>query len=234
MGRRPNYSPEFKLKCVQEYLNGKSYRQVARENHLINVRYTSIKRWVDKYLQNGSAAFEYIPLNTNYSDDLKQKAIQDYLNHQGSYEQIALKYGISSGAVLRYWVLAHNVGLQTEETDMNNMEDRLKPSERRKAMKFSQEQKTEAVHWCVAHNRNYQETADRYGCSYQQIYTWCSKVENDGVHALEDRRGKRKPQELLSSDEQLRKENEELRKENEILKRQAELLKKLNQKGRRW
>ena len=72
----------------------------------------------------------------------------------------------------------------------------------------------------------------RLGCFYQQIYSWCSKAENKGIEALEDNRGKRKSQELLSSKELLLKENEQLKKENEMLRRQAELLKKLNLKGR--
>lgn len=234
MGRRSNYSPEFKLKCVKEYLNGKSYSRVARENSLPKDGYHSVKGWVKKYLQNGYTAFEYSSVNTKYSDDLKRKAVQDYLNNKGSYRQIALKYGISSDTVLRKWVLAHNVGLQTEETSMKDKKIRQKSEKRSKAVKFSQEKKAEAVKWCVDHDHNYQAAATEFGCSYSQIYSWCSKAENNGMDALEDRRGKRKPQEILSSEEQLKRENEGLRKENEILRRQAELLKKLNQKGRGW
>lgn len=232
MGRKSIYSQEFKIKCVQDHIDGLPYSQIIKENGLSKNDLKMLRTWVTKYLRSGSSALESVSTKSNYSDDLKQMAVQDYLSNEASYLKIATKYGISSESVLRNWVLAHNIGLQTEETNMKRNEVEQKTLKRRKAKKFSLAQKEEAIKWCIDHDRNYHETADKYGCSYQQIYSWCSKAENKGIEALEDNRGKRKSQELLSSKELLLKENEQLKKENEMLRRQAELLKKLNLKGR--
>ena len=232
MGRKSIYSQEFKMKCVQDHIDGLPYSQIIKENGLSKNDLKMLRTWVAKYLRSGSSALESVSTHSNYSDNLKQMAVRDYLSNKASYLKIAAKYGISSESVLRNWVLAHNIGLQTEETNMKRNGVEQKTLKRRKAKKFSLAQKEEAIKWCIDHDRNYHETAAKYGCSYQQIYSWCSKAENKGIDALEDRRGKRKSQELLSSKELLLKENEQLKKENEMLRRQAELLKKLNLKGR--
>ena len=52
---------------------------------------------------------------------------------------------------------------------MKRNEVEQKTLKRRKAKKFSLAQKEEAIKWCIDHDRNYHETADKYGCSYQQI-----------------------------------------------------------------
>ncbi|WP_408643216.1 helix-turn-helix domain-containing protein [[Clostridium] polysaccharolyticum] len=48
------------------------------------------------------------------------------------------------------------------------------------------------VQYCIAHNHNYNETAEKYQVSYQQARNYTVKYETGGVQALNDNRGKRK------------------------------------------
>ena len=44
-----------------------------------------LRTWVTKYLRSGSSALESVSTKSNYSDDLKQMAVQDYLSNEASY-----------------------------------------------------------------------------------------------------------------------------------------------------
>ena len=50
---------------------------------------------------------------------------------------------------------------------------------------------------CLANGKNYQETAAQYRVSYQQVYQWVCKLEQEGEgeEALQDCRGRTKPAE---------------------------------------
>lgn len=94
----------------------------------------------------------------------------------------------------------------------------------------TQEERVEIVSYCIANDKDYGKTIDRYGVSYQQIYSWVRKYEADGVDGLCDRRGKRKDEASMSEVEKLRAriklkeaENYQLRMENDLLKKLAEL-----------
>lgn len=43
--------------------------------------------------------------------------------------------------------------------------------------------------WILKYNRNYNETAEKYQVSYQQVRNWTIKYDKSGVDALIDRRG---------------------------------------------
>ena len=51
----------------------------------------------------------------------------------------------------------------------------------------------EIVSYCIAKGKDYGATIEKYGVSYQQIYSWVCKYEVKGVDGLIDKRGKRKP-----------------------------------------
>ena len=50
----------------------------------------------------------------------------------------------------------------------------------KKAKKTSPQERLEIVKDCLARERNYGETARRYGCSYQQVRNWVQKYETMG------------------------------------------------------
>ena len=98
----------------------------------------------------------------------------------------------------------------------------------------TQDERLEIVSYCISHNKDYRETMEKYGVSYQQIYSWVSKYEKQGVDGLLDKRGKRKPMEEMDETERLRAENKMLKAQNELKELEILVLKKLQEiEGRR-
>ena len=56
----------------------------------------------------------------------------------------------------------------------------------------TQEERVQIVKDCLASGKNYGEMALKYKVSYQQVRTWTLRFEEMGETGLEDRRGKRK------------------------------------------
>ncbi len=67
-----------------------------------------------------------------------------------------------------------------------------------KGRKTTFEVRMEIVRYCLDNGRNYQRTAEVFAVSYQQVYGWTKKYDADGVHRLEDRRGRTKQEEELT------------------------------------
>ena len=81
----------------------------------------------------------------------------------------------------------------------------------------------------ILHDKNYSETAEKYGVSYQQIYSWVRKYEAKGVDGLSDRRGKAKPEDELTEADRLRMENKLLQAKLKDMEMENKLLKKLRE-----
>ena len=95
------------------------------------------------------------------------------------------------------------------------------------------DERVEIVQYCIAHDRNYAETAKEYRISYQQARSYTVKYEAGGVEALQDRRGRSKAIEEMSEVERLRAENRLLRAEKERAEMEGSFLKKLDELERR-
>ncbi len=95
------------------------------------------------------------------------------------------------------------------------------------------DERIEIVQYCIAHNHNYIETAEKYQISYQQARNYTVKYKSDGIDALKDNRGKRKSENEMTELERLRAENRILRAEKERAEMEASFLKKLEEIERR-
>ncbi|GLB28867.1 hypothetical protein LAD12857_07900 [Lacrimispora amygdalina] len=95
------------------------------------------------------------------------------------------------------------------------------------------DERIEIVQYCIAHNHNYIETAEKYQVSYQQARNYTVKYKSDGIDALKDNRGKRKSKNEMTELERLRAENRILRAEMERAEMEASFLKKLEEIERR-
>lgn len=89
------------------------------------------------------------------------------------------------------------------------------------------EERLEIVKYCLEHNRNYIETAEKYQVSYQQVRNWVIKYDKSGVDALIDRRGKRKSEDEFTEIDRLKAQNRLLEAKNRWLEMENEVLKKL-------
>nr|WP_157888460.1 helix-turn-helix domain-containing protein [Lachnoclostridium phocaeense] len=102
-----------------------------------------------------------------------------------------------------------------------------------KGRKTTFDERVEIVQYCIAHDHNYAKTSEQFEISYQQARNYTIKYEKQGVEALRDRRGKRKPEAEMSELERLRAENRILRAEKEHAQMEADFLKKLAEIERR-
>lgn len=96
--------------------------------------------------------------------------------------------------------------------------------------KTTKEERIEIVKYCIEHDCDYKNTAAKYDVSYSQVYAWVRSYKANGEEGLEDRRGRRKPDEELDELERLRRENLRLKRQlkeqemlNELLKKVKEL-----------
>jgi transposase-like protein len=104
-----------------------------------------------------------------------------------------------------------------------------------KGRKTTYDERVEIVKYCVEHEYKYNDAAQKYQVSYQQVYTWMEKYKHDGVEGLEDRRGKRKEEDEMSELEKLKAKNKLLEAENRQKQMEIDFLKKLNEiEGRRY
>ena len=115
MSKSP-YTPEFRAKVSQEYLNGVGSYDYISAKYEIGKK--TLHQWVAKYRIYGIAAFVHKSGNTSYSSDFKILCVEAVLSGEGSVDDIVAKYNISSREVLRNWVKRYNVNRELEEKDM--------------------------------------------------------------------------------------------------------------------
>lgn len=225
MSKRSPKSVEEKLEVVQLYLNnGKSVGCLSRK---YEVDYSTVREWIRKYKQDGIDGLIESRTWKKYSQELKEQAVQDYLKGLGSLNTIVEKYHISDKWVLRSWINRYTSGRDLKATSKGK-------SRMKQGRKTTFEERVEIVSFTIAHEKDYQAAMEKYGVSYQQVYSWVRKFERDGSQGLEDRRGKgleTKPN--LTPEEELQLKIKQLEERNRLLEMEVGLLKKLDEIQRR-
>ena len=217
-------SIEDKIYAVNLYLDGKESQ--SRIATMFDVSLASVQQWIRNYQSMGVEAFK-LTGNKKYSKELKQQAVLDYLAGCGSQDDICKKYGIRSKAKLQNWIKKYN---GHEELKSSGTGGTLIMT---KGRKTTFDERIEIVQYCIAHDHNYAETAEKYQVSYQQARSYTIKYESKGVEALKDNRGKRKSLDSMSELEKLRAEVKILRAEKERAEMEVAFLKKLEEIERR-
>jgi transposase-like protein len=217
-------SPDKKISAIKSFLNGEgSQRSIAAQ---LGISYQSFQQWIRNYKSMGTDAFTMIG-NKKYSSELKLSAVQDYLACIGSQDDICLKYGIRSKCKLQEWIMKYNSHEELKSSGMGGTAIMTK------GRKTTYDERIEIVQYCIEHENNYAETAEKYKVSYQQVYTWLKKYEEKGVEGLRDRRGRTKPEDEMSELEILRAENRLLKAQNKRQEMEMAFLKKLDEIERR-
>ena len=228
MGRKTKYKKEIKLEIVRRYIAGESAVQLADE-FMIEGKHAVVRigEWRRKYEAMGEGAFNPSHRNKSYSKELKEAAIQDYLNGLGSLGTIANKYGISTHELLRKWIMKYNSHIETKDYDP-------KPEVyMAKSRKTIYEERIEIVNYCLKHEFNYKETAIKYGVNYAQVYSWVKKYKEQGEDGLQDKRGRKKLESEMTIEEKLRHELKKEQARNKYLEMENAALKKLEEIERR-
>ena len=222
--RRTKFEPDVMINAVQEYLDGQTSQQTIAKR--LGIVQKSFQEWIRKYRSMGADAFTQNG-NRRYSTELKEQAVTDYLAGRGSLQDICKNYKIMSESQLRSWIMKYNGHEELKASGTGGTVIMTK------GRKTTFDERVEIVQYCIAHGRNYTETAEKYQVSYQQARSYTVKYEAGGVEALRDRRGRTKPQEEMSEVERLRAENRILRAEKERAEMEASFLKKLDEIERR-
>lgn len=213
-----------KIYWVQRYLSGEdSARHIAEGLHISD---TTFLQWVRIYQSLGEAGLLSKFQNSKYTAELKRGAVQDYLAGVDSLSGICRKYGIRSRTQLQKWISKYG----HEQLKTSGTGGRIAMT---KGRKTSYDERIEIIKYCIEHQNNYTETAQKFKVSYQQVYSWLNKYEQNGVETLQDKRGRRKPESKMSDLEKLRAKNTLLEAQNRKLQMENDFLKKLDEIERR-
>ena len=197
---KSSYTPEFRAKIAQEYLNGNCSRKDLSKKY--NLPESTIRDWINVYKTHGINAFINTNGNKQYTKDFKIQCVEAVLKGESSVLDVVSQYQISSSHMLREWISLYNANRELKEI----------------------------VDYCINHNRDYKGTASIYNVSYSQVYSWVKKYDVQGDDGLTDRRGRHKTDEEVNELERLRRENIRLKRQlqekdmlNELLKKVQEL-----------
>jgi transposase-like protein len=219
-------SPEVIIAAVKRCVSGES--SYTEEMKLLGVPKQTLQDWIRKYETFGIEGF--LPSgNEKYSKGTKERAVNAYLNGEGSQAYICRKFKIKDRKTLRTWIKVYNSHRE------------LRPSRGRgsdiymtKGRNTTYEERVEIVSYCIEHGNDYVATIEKYGVSYQQIYSWVRKYKEKGAEGLVDKRGKRKLESEMTELEKLRAENRMLEARNKRLELECAVLKKLEEIEGRW
>ena len=213
------------IEAVIRYLNGEGSKEKIAEEY--GFKETRLRYAIMQYEEKGQIVLIEQEHNNQYSLELKENAVREYLNGQGSLRQIAVKYGLRSDRQLYDWIKVYNSGRGFRRKMSGG-------SRMKEARSTTVEERIQIAKDCIANGGNYSETALKFNVSYQQVYQWVKKYKEFGDAGLEDRRGKRlKDQTPRTREEELEIEIAKLKHELYMTKMERDVLKKLDEIVRR-
>ena len=224
---KKEFTIEDKIKAIELHIrDGVGYGGISDR---YGVPITTLRHWIRKYQTFGAEGLMQRKGNQSYSAELKRCAVEEYLSGKGSLHDICVKYKIHSDLQLRNWIKVYNSHRE------------LRPSRGRGSDIYmttgrntTYEERVEIVSYCIEQGNDYAAAVEKYGVSYQQIYSWVRKYKENGAEGLLDKRGKRKPESAMTELEKLRAENRMLEARNKRLETENAVLKKLEEIERRW
>ena len=223
---KKSFSTDIKILALQ-YLEEGQYT-IKEICQMFAVHPDTLYQWRSLYQFGGIEALMRPKKNKVYSKELKQSAIEDNLTEKYSKYDILAKYGISSLSVFKKWLKIYTSHSELKDSDKGMSQTMTK------GRKTTVEERIEIAKACLANEKNYQETAMQYEVSYQQVYQWVRKFEQHGEEGLHDRRGRTKPVEDRTPEDELRLKIRQMERENERLRAENLLLKKLEEIERRF
>ncbi len=214
MDKRIKFTKEEKIAVAKRYLEGGiGSNSLARE---VGCNKQLILCWAYAYKEYGENAFRDTTKHRAYTKEFKKQVVDYYLEH-GSVHLTAAHYCIS-GHVLRNWIKAHKDGTLKDKIPMPEVYHM-------KGRRTTFEERKEIVHYCLAHDKNYKETAKIYSLPYSRVFNMVKKYEQEGEEGIMDAKT-RNALHPLTETEKLRRENERLKKELKLEKLKRELVQK--------
>ena len=97
------YSFEFKLKVVQEYLEGGGGASFLSKKYNIPSK-RDLQKWIAAYNKFGADGLMRKRENKTYSLEFKLHVVESYLTTEVSYQGLALQVGMNNPALITKWV----------------------------------------------------------------------------------------------------------------------------------
>ncbi|RPA55515.1 helix-turn-helix domain-containing protein [Aerococcus agrisoli] len=227
MSKRVKLSADEKLAIIKPILGGcSSLRFVSKE---MNLHGSVIQTWIRKYKADGFEGLVESKTWKRYSKNLKKMAVEDVVFRGYSKNSTVKKYHISSFSVLQRWINLYNSGKELKSTSMGRSKTTMT-----KGRKTTFEERLEITQFTIARDNDYDGATEKYGVSYQQIYSWVKKYQLKGSDGLKDLRGQNKPENELTDTERLKFRIKELEARNEYLEMQKDIEKKLLELNQRY
>lgn len=225
MSKRVKYTVEEKIQIIKEYQNGiGTLREISKK---YKIDQSTISVWIYKFERYGVEELIESSSWKKYSRELKEMAIQDYILGELHLAEVIRKYEISDHSVFLKWLKKYTSHSEVKATGKGISQSMTK------GRTTTLKEKIEIVLSCIANGLDYQNTADVYKVSYQQVYHWVKKYESGGEDALKDRRGRKKDEDELTQEEKVQLETKIIKSENERLRAENAFLKKLEELERR-
>ena len=226
MGKK-DFTIEEKIKAIKLHIcDGMGYRAISDR---CGVPIITLRLWIIKYQTFGAEGLMRRNGNQSYSAELKRCAVEEYLSGKGSLYDICVKHKIRSDHQLRNWIKMYN-----SHKELRSSKARGSDIYMTKGRNTTYKERLEIVSYCIEQGNDYAAAIEKYGVSYQQIYSWVRKYNEKGAEGLVDKRGKRKPESEMTEPEKLRAENKILEARNKRLETENAVLKKLEEIERRW
>lgn len=221
MGKRIEIDIAEKEFLIRECLAGRlRMREAARR---AGVGHSTMHTWISRYRAEGTAALteDGNKERRTYSEEIRQKAVEEYLSGQGSSMAIAEKYKLRSGNLVLDWVKEyHRHRENLKKTGGVSVAKR----------KYTLEDRVQVVREHLEEGKRFSELSGQYGVTVHVVRNWVKRYQEMGVAGLEDRRGKRlAAQTPRTPEEALRIKNACLERENYLLKLELDLLKKVKE-----
>ena len=128
----------------------------------------------------------------------KINAIKDILEGRDSQRSVAKRCGVALSSVQRWTMKYQSMGEIAFSTNRNKRYS--------KGRTTTFDERIEIAAYCISHDHNYAETAEKFEVSYQQARNYTVKYESNGIEGLKDNRGKRKSEDELTEIERLHAE----------------------------
>ena len=194
-------------------------------SRIAGVDLKTIYHWLARYESEGESGFMAYSRNRVYAPEVKLNAVRDYLSGKGSQLEICKKYKIRNTHCLRGWIKVYNA-----HGDFSSRKYSGGGSYMKQGRTTTQEERVQIAKECIASGKNYGEIAQKYQVSYQQVRTWTLRFEELGEAGLEDRRGRRKKDQMPRTElEEAQIEIEQLKHKLYLAEMENTLLKKLNE-----
>jgi len=186
---RSRFKAIEKLELITEYeASGQSSKAFGKIHGLGE---KTISRWIARYTRDGLLGLEEAKKNKHYSKAFKFKVVQAFLNGEGSFEELAITYGLRSHTQIQVWVSMYNRDKTVTASPSRKQVPKM-------VRKTTLEERIQVVEYVTNQKHSYSAAAERYQVTYQQARSWVLKAKDGGYEALKDKRGHHKPQKELT------------------------------------